>query len=550
MREGAADGGPAGLVLEGVTGSGKTEVYLRAIAEEVASGRQAIVLVPEIALTPQTIRRFGERFDRLAVLHSHLTEGARADEWRRVKRGEVDVVIGARSALFAPTPALGLIVVDEEHETSYKQDSSPRYHARDAALERARIEGASVVLGSATPSLESYHAARDGRLLHAVLPERVGSRPLPPVEVVDMRAERALVKGHPILSGRFVRLLKEAVSRDEQAILFLNRRGYATFLRCARCGEDIRCGKCDVPLVFHKSARSRKSKKKAKRPGDSPPGPGPERAMDALRCHYCGEARPYPEMCPECGGGKLLALGTGTERVVDEIRRAVDCRIARMDADAMSKHEDYERVLADFREGRLDCLVGTQMIAKGIDLPRVTFVGVVNADVALHLADFRASERAFQLIAQVAGRTGRSDLGGRVVVQTELPESLPVRTGAKHDMQAFASEELEHRREFAYPPFTRLARVVVEGPREEAVEKKILAIAKALAPPEGEPARHSLLGPAEAPLGKLKGRRRQHLIVKAADSAALEELLWGAERALRSSGKTRVVVDVDPVNMR
>ncbi|MHC4251349.1 MAG: replication restart helicase PriA, partial [Planctomycetota bacterium] len=229
MREGAADGGPAGLVLEGVTGSGKTEVYLRAIAEEVVAGRQAIVLVPEIALTPQTIQRFGERFDRLAVLHSHLTEGARADEWRRVKRGEVDVVIGARSALFAPVPALGLIVVDEEHETSYKQDSSPRYHARDAALERARIEGASVVLGSATPSLESYHAAREGRLLHAVLPERVGSRPLPPVEVVDMRAERALVKGYPILSGRFVRLLKEAVSRDEQAILFLNRRGYATF---------------------------------------------------------------------------------------------------------------------------------------------------------------------------------------------------------------------------------------------------------------------------------------------------------------------------------
>ena len=544
LREGASDGGPAGLVLEGVTGSGKTEVYLRAIAEEIAAGRQAIVLVPEIALTPQTIQRFGERFERLAVLHSHLTEGARADEWRRVKRGEVDVVVGARSALFAPVPALGLIVIDEEHETSYKQDSSPRYHARDAALARARIEGASVILGSATPSLESYHAARTGELLHAMLPERVGSRPLPPVEVVDMRAEREHVKGYPILSGRFVRQLEDTISRGEQAILFLNRRGYATFLRCAVCGEDIRCGKCDVPMVLHKASRPKK-KAKAASPSLLPP-----RVPDALRCHYCGAGRPYPQMCPECGAGKILALGTGTERVVDEIRRTVSCRIARMDADAMSKQEDYDRVLADFREGRLDCLVGTQMIAKGLDLPRVTFVGVVNADVALHLADFRASERAFQLIAQVAGRTGRSDLGGRVVVQTELPESLPVRTGAKHDVGAFAAEELEHRREFAYPPFTRLARIVVEGPREEAVEKKIVAVAKALAPAVAEEARYSLLGPSEAPLGKLKGRRRQHLIIKAADSGVLEELLWGAERVLRSSGQTRLIVDVDPVNMR
>jgi len=546
MRARTLDGEPPfGMLLEGVTGSGKTEVYLRAIAEEVARGRSAIVLVPELTLTPQTIERFGERFGRLGLLHSHLTEGARADEWRRIRAGEVDVVIGARSALFAPLPQLGIIVVDEEHETSYKQESSPRYHARDAALKRAEIERASVILGSATPSLESFHAARRGGLDHAVLPERIGGRPLPPVAVVDMRAERREVKGYPVLSGQLVRALGECVDRGEQAILFLNRRGYSTFLRCARCGEDVRCEKCDVPLVYHKTARAKKKKAKGATPARAP-------SSNVLRCHYCGEARPLVEVCSHCGFGKLLRFGTGTERVVDEIAREVPAaRVARVDADAMARREDYERVLGKFRSGSLDVLVGTQIIAKGLDLPRVTLVGVVNADTALRLADFRASERTFQLIAQVAGRAGRSDLGGRVIVQTELPESLPVRAGAKHDMEAFADEELAHRRDFAYPPFTRLARIVVEGPREETVEKKVKAVARALEPAEGEPApHHSVLGPAEAPLGKLRGRRRQHVIVKADSPETLEAVLWGAEKALRGSGATRVIVDVDPASMR
>jgi primosomal protein N' (replication factor Y) len=563
VRAAVAEGRPPfGLLLEGVTGSGKTEVYLRAIAEEVAGGRQAIVLVPEIALTPQTISRFGGRFPRLAVLHSHLTEGQRADEWRRILSGGVDVVVGARSALFAPVPSLGVIVVDEEHEPSYKSPASPRYHARDVALERARIERALVILGSATPSLESWTAARDGRLAHAVLPERIGGRPLPPVEVVDMREERERSRGYVVLSAALENALRETVSRREQAFLFLNRRGYSTFLHCPRCGSDVRCETCDVPLAIHREAKGTKRRHNPQVPTGVNSGtlfdlgamPSTPPASGALRCHYCGRERARPASCPSCGFGKLLALGTGTERVVEEaVRAAPGARVVRMDTDAMESREDYDRVLSMLSDGRADVLVGTQMIAKGLDLPRVTLVGVVNADVAMHLADFRASERAFQLIAQVAGRTGRSDLGGRVIVQTSLPESLAVRAGAMHDVGAFAREELEHRRTFSYPPFASLARVVVEGPEEEAVEKRIGAAAGALraaAASDAPPGTAAVLGPAEAPLGRLRGRRRQHLIVKASDREALERVLWAAEKALRTSGKTRVTVDVDPVGMR
>jgi primosomal protein N' (replication factor Y) len=445
-------------------------------------------------------------------------------------------------------PRLGIVVVDEEHESTYKQDASPRYHARDAALARARCERAIAVFGSATPSLESYLASRRGELEYTVLPERIGSRPLPPVEVVDMRTERAEVKGYPVLSRRLREALGECTGAGQQAILFLNRRGYSTFLHCPRCGEDVRCGTCDVPSVIHKAPR----------------GSGPARGEPVLRCHYCGVETDRPAACPNCGFGKLLPLGTGTERVVDEVKRAAPlARVERMDSDAMTQREDYDRVLGGFSRGETDVLVGTQMIAKGLDLPRVTLVGVVNADVALSLPDFRSSERAFQLIAQVAGRAGRSDLGGRVVVQTSLPESLAVRTGAKHDFTAFAAEELDHRREFAYPPFTRLARIVVEGKSAEAVDKKMKAIASSLAEREdaadglldfgdadASGARYSILGPAEAPLGRLRGRRRQHLIIKAADGDVLAGLLWRAEKGLRNSGSLRVIVDVDAVNMR
>jgi len=556
LRESAARGeGPFGLLLEGVTGSGKTEVYLRAIAEAVAGGAQAVVLVPEIALTPQTISRFAERFRRIAVLHSGLSDGARADEWRRIRSGGADVVIGARSAVFAPVARLGLIVVDEEHEPSYKQESSPRYHARDAALERARIERAIAVLGSATPSLESYLAARrpeslpEGSrpLAHAVLSERIGSRPLPPVEVVDMRRERLRTRGYPVLSRPLAEALANCLRRGEQAIVFLNRRGFSTFLHCPRCGTDVKCAKCDVPLVLHKSPR--RSANGPARTGAAS-GEGAPPARGELRCHYCGAASEVPASCPYCGFGKLLALGTGTERVVEAVLEAApSARVVRMDADAMARREDYERALEEFGSGRADVLVGTQMVAKGLDLPRVTLVGVVNADVALSLPDFRSSERAFQLVAQVAGRAGRSELGGRVIVQTGLPESLAIRAGSRHDMAAFAAEELEHRRLFAYPPYTRLARIVVEGPREEAVDRKIGAIAEALRP-SGPDCGWSLLGPAISPLGRLRGRKRQHLLVKAAGASVLEDLLWRSARVLQGTGATRVVVDVDPVSMR
>jgi primosomal protein N' (replication factor Y) len=446
------------------------------------------------------------------------------------------VVVGARSAVFAPVPRLGIIVVDEEHESSYKQESQPRYHARDAALERARIEHGVAVLGSATPSLESYLAAQRGGLARTVLPQRIGSRPLPPVEVVDMRAERKERKGYTVISRRLALELGRCIGAGNQAILFLNRRGYSTFLHCPRCGEDVKCARCDVPSVIHKAPRGMPS-------------------APALRCHYCGAETSQPADCPTCGLSHLIPLGTGTERVVEEVLRAAPAaRVQRMDSDSMVDREDYERALGAFRNGEFDVLVGTQMIAKGLDLPRVTLVGVVNADVALSLPDFRSSERAFQLIAQVAGRAGRSDLGGVVVVQTSLPESLPVRAGAKHDFTAFAAEELPHRREFAYPPYRSLARIVVEGTSAEAVDKRMAAVAAALAPQTDsllpQDAAHSLLGPAEAPLGKLRGRRRQHLLVKATDAAALEALLWSHEKALRSSASARVIVDVDPVNMR
>ncbi|MGB2936619.1 MAG: primosomal protein N', partial [Phycisphaerae bacterium] len=419
-------------VLNGVTGSGKTEIYLRAIAEVVEAGRRAIVLVPEIALTPQTIRRFRERFARVAVLHSRLSDTERHRQWRDIREGRAEVVIGARSAVFAPVEDLGLIVIDEEHENSFKQDTAPRYHARDVAIMRANLVGVPVVLGSATPSLESYWNCRNlEHYQEARLTRRVEGRPMPPVQVVDMRQEATERKGYHILSRAMEKAVAEALRKSEQTILFLNRRGWATHLFCVRCGWVLRCSDCDVGMTYHA-----------------------KRAVAV--CHYCGRTAKPPERCPACSAETINYWGTGTQRVEEEVlKKFPDIRLGRMDSDAMRKRGGHESVLAAFRDGEIDVLLGTQMVAKGLDFPNVTVVGVINADTALSLPDFRANERTFQLICQVAGRAGRGPKGGLVFIQTFQPDHLAIQLAAKHDYEAFARDELQSRRARGYPPFGR-----------------------------------------------------------------------------------------------
>ena len=524
--ERSLDAGFSVHLVHGVTGSGKTELYVRAIGAALRRGKRSIVLVPEISLTPQTLSRFRERFRNVAVLHSHLTGGERAEEWEKAHRGEADVVIGARSAVFAPVEPLGLIVVDEEHEPSYKQESTPRYHAREVAMMRARIEGACVVLGSASPSLESFRAARTGAYILSELPGRVGGGELPPVEIVDMEEERRELKRYPLISRRLKTLVDEALARGEQAILFLNRRGYHTFVRCARCDEVVRCQRCDVSLTYHKK-------------------------IDRLVCHHCGKRLPLPEECPSCSFPKLILLGPGSERVEDEVNSLFPfSRVARMDSDAMRARSAYEDVLGRFGRGELDILVGTQMLAKGLDFPKVTVVGIVNADVALHFPDFRASERTFQLIMQVAGRSGRSSRRGRVVVQTFSPSNPAVVFASEHDYEAFASHELESRKEFNYPPFARLARIILRGRRRERVKERAERVASALRATEAVASGEAeVVGPSPAPIQFIRGEQRFHLFLKAADADALARSLWAAESAMTASGGVHATVDVDPVSM-
>jgi len=515
------DGAFRVVLLHGVTGSGKTELYIRALERVVARGRQGIVLVPEIALTPQTVARFRARFDRVCVLHSELTDRRRRAQWRMIREGRADIVIGARSAVFAPVPRLGLLVVDEEHETSFKQQSVPRYHARDVGIWRARQEGALVILGSATPSLESYHNARSGKYDLITLPRRVGGLPLPRVEVIDMAAEAGRGAA-PLLSRRLALAVESALAGDEQVILFLNRRGFHTRVTCPRCGFALKCAECDVSLTYHR---------------------GGHRAI----CHYCGHQEPAPEACPVCGLPKLRYRGTGTQRVEEEIAQRFGREaVARMDSDSMRGWGRYEETLGHFRDGQTRILLGTQMVAKGHDFPNVTLVGVVNADVILNMPDFRASERTFQLLAQVAGRAGRSERGGRVLIQTFSPRHPCVRFAREHDYARFVEHEMRARRSFGYPPFSRLARILVEGKSAEAVRSRIAAIASAIRPIAAE-RQVRLLGPAEAPIGRLKGLYRWHAILKAESVAALRDVLKAVDR--RRVKGTHVVVDVDPVGM-
>lgn len=512
------------FLLLGVTGSGKTEVYLRTVEKVVEAGRQAIVLVPEIVLTPQTVSRFLRRFERVAVLHSHLSARERHAQWRAIARGDAQVIIGARSAVFAPARNLGVVIIDEEHENSFKQDNSPRYHARDVAIYRARQGRFPVVLGSATPSLESFQRASDGDCRLLVLPERVQQRPLPEVEVVDMVEEQAVRKRRFVLSRRLEQLVARSVERGEQVMLFLNRRGFTTHLFCPRCGFVLACEHCSISMIYHKRE-------------------------NAVVCHYCGQRSPVPEECPECHGSRVVQIGMGTERIEEEIRGMYpEACIQRMDGDTMARRHAHDEVYRRVRAGEIDILIGTQLIAKGHDFPDVTLVGVVGADTALHFPDFRARERTFQLLTQVAGRTGRSEKGGRVVIQTQSPQDASIRFAAKHDYLGFARRELADRKALGYPPFSRLVRIVVEGKEERKVADRAGRIAAALAP-ACEAGEVKVLGPVAAPIARIRGRHRYHLVIKLPPGTPVAPVLELLPERTSRSGGVSVNIDVDPINM-
>ncbi len=513
------------FLLRGVTGSGKTEVYLRVIEAALERGLGAIVLVPEIALTPQTVSWFRSRFRDVAVLHSRLTDAQRLTAWRALQRGEVRVVVGARSAVFAPLPRLGVIVVDEEHEPSFKQGSTPRYNARDLAVLRARRAGALCILGSATPALESWRNAREGRYELLELLGRVGGGALPEVEIVDMRGEPA-ERGPGALFSRALRsALDGALARREQAILFVNRRGFAPVLWCRACGKTLRCGQCDVSMTFH-------------------------RRIARAVCHSCCEEVALPRECPTCTAPGMRLLGVGAERVQEALRQLWPAaRVQRMDSDTMLRREDYEKALAAFARGEIDVLAGTQMIAKGLDFPRVTVVGIVSADANLHLPDFRASERTFQLISQVAGRAGRGDLAGRIIVQTLVPDHPAIALAARHDFPGFARREEELRAEVGYPPSGRLIRVIFEDEDRERARSAAQGVADelraALAPLDV-----LVLGPAPAPIERMRGRHRENLLLKAQrDAAGLTRAKILLESLCAGMGRPRIAIDVDPWNM-
>jgi primosomal protein N' (replication factor Y) len=512
------------VLLHGVTGSGKTEVYLQAIETALARGRQALVLVPEIALTPLTVRRFQARFGgRVAVLHSGLRGGERYDAWRRIRRGEADIVVGARSAVFAPLPRLGIVVVDEEHDPSYKQEESPRYHGRDVAVMRAKLLQAPVILGSATPSLESFERAQAGRYRLVRLPQRIEARPLPRVEIVDLRRVAA---GERLLSPPLLAALADCLGRGEQALLFLNRRGFSTLLMCEECGATAGCPRCSVSLTYH-AARGR------------------------LRCHTCEFERRAPERCPHCQGSRLRYLGFGTQQLEAAVReRFPRARVARMDRDATRNWQAAARVLAGLEQGTMDILVGTQMIGKGHDVPNVTLVGVVSADMALNLPDFRAGERAFALLTQVAGRAGRGDRPGLALIQTYNPEHYILRAVQAQDYAALWEAESPLRREHGLPPFTRALLAVLSGPEAAAVERAAMELARLLR--EAGIRQSALSGPAPAPLYRVRGRHRWHLLVRGKEAGTLHARAAEAVHRLRRSDPgrgIRVDLDVDPVSL-
>jgi primosomal protein N' (replication factor Y) (superfamily II helicase) len=513
------------FLLFGVTGSGKTEVYLRSIEATLAMGRSALLLVPEIALTPAMAGQFFQRFgDRVAILHSAFSDAERAGQWRRIRSGAAPVVVGTRSGVFAPVPSLGLIVVDEEHDQSYKQDEAPRYNGRDVAIVRAQAAGACVVMGSATPSLESRHNADRGKYILLELPERIERRPLPQVELVDLRVEFLETRKQATFSRKLLDAIRARLAGGEQTMLLLNRRGFASFLMCRACGERLQCVNCSVTLTFHRRDRR-------------------------MLCHYCNYATSVPHLCPKCQSEHVHFQGIGAERVEEELHREFPkARIARMDRDTVTGKRLYESILHGFREGSYDILVGTQMIAKGHDIPNVTLVGVVNADIGLALPDFRSAERTFQLLTQVAGRAGRGSVPGIVLVQTNAPDHYAVRSAAAQDYQRFYEKELQFRRAMRYPPFSVLANILVRDENQERALRMSGEIGHLLSPP---PEGLRLLGPAEAPVARVQKEFRYQVLLKAVSRKTLGTTLERVRSfALESRWPpTALVIDVDPLSL-
>jgi primosomal protein N' (replication factor Y) len=514
------------FLMHGITGSGKTEVYIRAIQKVVEFGRQAIVLVPEISLTPQTRQRFRARFDHVAVLHSHLTSAQRAWHWQQIAAGNVQVIVGARSAIFAPAPNLGLIVLDEEHDGSFKQDKAPRYHARDVADWRAARENIPLVLGSATPSLETWQRATAGTYQKLSLKKRVLDLPLPDVATIDLRVDFDGRKRFGPISQKLRQEISTAIQEDGQVILLLNRRGFSTRIQCPACGHVEYCPDCSIPLTHHVEGNK-------------------------AVCHYCDHQIPEPKHCSECGNPSIRFSGLGTQRLESTVAAMFpNVSIMRMDTDTMRKPGSHEKALAKFRSGETKILLGTQMIAKGLDFPNVTLVGVINADTALHLPDFRASERTFGLITQVAGRTGRGAKGGRVLVQTFNPENKAIVAATTHDYVGFAENELPHREEFHYPPFGLLARIVVRSESKTKAEQMADHIAESIASAATDvQADVTILGPAIAPVEKLRGMYRFHILLGAQVTGQLQASIKRAEVMIKSIDGVQWIVDIDPQDM-
>lgn len=511
------------ILIHGVTGSGKTEVYIRAIEDVVRFGRQAILLVPEISLTPQTVSRFRARFDRVAVLHSHLSDADRHHHWQRIARGEVDVVVGARSAIFAPTPHLGLVVLDEEHESTFKQESAPRYHARDVAIRRAADQNVPLVLASATPSLESWYRAQQGEYRLVEMPRRVFDRPLPAVRTIDLRNEAHSKNSRGAISRPLHQAMETALRDGGQVILLLNRRGFSTHIQCPSCGFALKCPACDLALTFH-------------------------RHDNTAICHYCDYQTTVPATCPNCKSTALRYSGLGTQKLEAEVRaRFPNCACLRMDTDSMQQRGSHERALTEFREGRVKILLGTQMIAKGLDFPNVTLVGVVNADTALHLPDFRAAERTFQLVTQVAGRTGRGEQGGRVLVQTFAPDAPAIVAAVRHDYAAFARVELPQRTALGYPPLASMVRIVIRGESELSAKALAGELAERLRAKGGDAIR--VLGPATAPMAKLRGQYRYQIQMQAVDGELLRSVVRTVMDEVKAPDGLVWTVDVDPWDM-
>ena len=514
------------LLLHGATGSGKTEVYIRAIREVVSYGRQAIVLVPEISLTPQTIRRFRSRFKTVAVLHSHMTDSERHWQWQQIASGDIEVIVGARSAVFAPTPNLGLIVIDEEHEPSFKQDSTPRYHAREVARRRCQDERVPLILGSATPTLESWIRATRKLDTLVSMPSRVADRPLPPVVIVDTRNDPRISKGSSLGRAMF-QAIDRALKEKGQVILFLNLRGYSPTVWCRSCGAGIKCPNCDITLTWH-------------------------RDKQVVVCHSCDYEIAPPKVCPTCQSPAVRYLGTGTQKLDEEVRNTFpNATSIRMDSDSMQKPGSHDEALEKFRSGEVQILLGTQMIAKGLDFPNVTMVGVIDADTMLRQPDMRAAERTFQLIAQVAGRTGRGERGGRVLVQTTCPNDPAVKFAAKHDFIGFAQHELAERYDVHAPPFASVARVIFRGSDETRTRQTAQAVADRLrAARKGptEPVR--VLGAAPAPITRLRGLWRFHLQITGKTHELVRELWQSVEKSLSLPDDVEFAIDVDPVNAR